>query len=202
MLTDIFDNRHNVGFPLIIIGKFDAGLYGIRPCIVRLEKSGKIMDHELTARAHALVQALKAAGLMMATAESCTGGWIAQCMTAIPGSSVCFDAGFVTYSNTAKQRMLGVEENTLMQHGAVSREVVEEMARGALTRSSAQVSVAVSGIAGPDGGTPNKPVGTVWIAWANGERLRSDCFHFQGDREAVRYQTVIVALMGMQKNIV
>ncbi|MCP5326209.1 MAG: nicotinamide-nucleotide amidase [Oceanospirillaceae bacterium] len=160
------------------------------------------MDYELTSRARALGQELKDAGLMMATAESCTGGWIAQSMTAIAGSSAYFDAGFVTYSNAAKQRMLGVRAETLSQYGAVSRQVVEEMARGALQNSGAQVSVAVSGIAGPDGGSAEKPVGTVWFAWANGERMRSECFQFEGDREAVRYQTVIVALMGMQKNIV
>lgn len=160
------------------------------------------MDDELIHRAKNLGAQLKAAGLMMATAESCTGGWIAQCMTAIPGSSAYFDAGFVTYSNQAKERMLNVDPVTLQQFGAVSRQVVEEMALGALRNSQAQVSVAVSGIAGPDGGSAEKPVGTVWLAWANGERVRSDCFHFKGDREAVRYQTVMVALMGMQKNIV
>lgn len=160
------------------------------------------MDHELITRAGQLVQALRSAGLQMATAESCTGGWIAQSITSIPGSSACFDAGFVTYSNGAKQRMLGVRAETLQQHGAVSREVVEEMALGALQNSDAQVSVAVSGIAGPDGGSAEKPVGTVWLAWAKGDQVRSDCFHFPGDRTAVRYQTVIVALMGMQKNIV
>lgn len=160
------------------------------------------MDDELMLRAKALGQQLKQKGLMMATAESCTGGWIAQCMTALPGSSAYFDAGFVTYSNAAKQRMLGVSPETLRLYGAVSREVVEEMALGALQNSDAQVSVAVSGIAGPDGGSAEKPVGSVWLAWAKGDQVRSDCFHFPGDRTAVRYQTVIVALMGMQKNIV
>ena len=110
-------------------------------------------------------EALKAHGLMLATAESCTGGGVAQAITEVAGSSAWFERGFVTYSNLSKQQMLGVRESTLMQHGAVSEMTVREMVEGALKHSNAQVALAVSGIAGPDGGTPDKPVGTVWFAW-------------------------------------
>ncbi|MDE2311380.1 MAG: nicotinamide-nucleotide amidohydrolase family protein, partial [Betaproteobacteria bacterium] len=108
---------------------------------------------------------LKAQGLMLATAESCTGGGVAQAITDVAGSSAWFERGFIAYSNQAKQQMLGVSEATLNQHGAVSEATVREMAAGALQRSGAHVALAVSGIAGPDGGTPDKPVGTVWFAW-------------------------------------
>lgn len=141
---------------------------------------------------------LKACGWTMTTAESCTGGWIAKRMTDVAGSSQWFDRGFITYSNEAKQDMLGVKTQTLMDHGAVSGEVVHEMATGALSNSRADVAVAVSGIAGPDGGTKEKPVGTVWIAWATrlGE-VRAECFCFDGDRDAVRRQAVITSLEGV-----
>src|SRR3990170_6882256 len=116
---------------------------------------------------------LKAHGLMLATAESCTGGGVAQAITDVAGSSAWFERGFVTYSNLAKQQMLGVSEATLKQYGAVSEAVVREMVAGALKNSTAQVALAVSGIAGPDGGTADKPVGTVWFAWGikHGETL-------------------------------
>ncbi len=136
-------------------------------------------------------------GLMLATAESCTGGWIAQAITSVPGSSQWFERGFVTYSNLSKTEMLGVAKTTLERFGAVSEETVREMARGALERSRAQVSVAVSGIAGPTGGTPDKPVGTVWIAWAF-EDIAARRFHFPGDRQAVRRQAVEEALRGIR----
>jgi nicotinamide-nucleotide amidase len=114
---------------------------------------------------------LKSHGLMLATAESCTGGGVAQAITEVAGSSAWFERGFITYSNLSKQQMLGVRETTLRQHGAVSEATVREMVAGALQHSAAQVSLAVSGIAGPDGGTADKPVGTVWFAWGitNGE---------------------------------
>ena len=134
----------------------------------------------------------------VAVAESCTGGWIAKSLTDIPGSSAWFDRGFVTYSNAAKQDMLGVQADTLAAHGAVSEPVVREMAEGALAHSRARLTVAVSGIAGPGGATPGKPVGTVWLAWAGeGMPTRSACYRFDGDREAVRRQAVEAALQGL-----
>lgn len=140
-------------------------------------------------------RALEQRGLMMATAESCTGGWIAEAITAIPGSSAWFDRGFVTYTYVSKREMLGVRQETLDRHGAVSEAVVLQMVEGALQESAAQVAVAVSGTAGPAGGTPEKPVGTVCFGWAVGDtRPRTQTRHFAGDREAVRRQTVIHAL--------
>jgi nicotinamide-nucleotide amidase len=139
--------------------------------------------------------ALQQRGLMLATAESCTGGWIAEAITMIPGSSAWFERGFVTYTYISKREMLGVLETTLERHGAVSEAVVREMAAGALAASHAQVAVAVSGTAGPGGGTPEKPVGTVCLAWGlkDGE-ARAETRHFPGDREAVRRQSVVHAL--------
>lgn len=142
--------------------------------------------------------ALKARGLMLATAESCTGGWISEAVTMVPGSSDWFERGFVTYTYISKREMLGVQEATLEKHGAVSEEVVREMAEGALARSHAQVAVAVSGVAGPSGGTPGKPVGYVCFAWSmKGGRPRSESKRFPGDREAVRRQSVEHALRGV-----
>ncbi len=139
---------------------------------------------------------------MLATAESCTGGGIAQAVTAIPGASAWFDRGFVVYSNAAKEEVLGVGASTLAAHGAVSEEAVQEMAQGALQRSRAQVAVAVSGIAGPTGGTQEKPVGTVCIAWAVRDGpIRAETRHFLGDREAVRRQAVQAALEGVVRLI-
>ena len=142
--------------------------------------------------------ALKARGLMLATAESCTGGWISEAVTMISGSSDWFERGFVTYTYISKREMLGVKEATLAKHGAVSEEVVREMAEGALARSHAQVAVAVSGVAGPTGGTPEKPVGSVCFAWGtkDGSR-RSETKRYSGDREAVRRQSVEHALKGV-----
>jgi nicotinamide-nucleotide amidase len=135
---------------------------------------------------------------MLVTAESCTGGWVAKCITDIAGSSAWFDRGFVTYSNRAKQDMLGVTAETLEDHGAVSEATVSEMARGALTHSAADIAVAVSGIAGPGGGAPGKPVGTVWFAWlVSGGTPRVETRQFTGDREAVRRQSVVCALEGL-----
>jgi nicotinamide-nucleotide amidase len=140
-------------------------------------------------------RALEARGLMIATAESCTGGWIAEAITAVPGSSGWFDRGFVTYTNIAKREMLGVLAETLERHGAVSEEVVIEMAEGAQQASHAQVAIAVSGVAGPSGGTPQKPVGTVCFAWSiHTIGTHAETQHFAGDREAVRRQSVVHAL--------
>ena len=141
---------------------------------------------------------LRNRGWMLATAESCTGGWIAKTMTDVPGSSGWFERGLVTYSNDAKIELLGVKRITLEHHGAVSGETVAEMAAGVLAHSRVQIAVAVSGIAGPDGGTPAKPVGTVWLAWAvRDEPVRPRRFQFGGNREAVRQQAVRAALEGM-----
>ena len=143
---------------------------------------------------------LLANGQKLAIAESCTGGWVAQCLTAIVGSSDWFERGFVTYSNEAKQEMLGVARETLDRHGAVSVATAQAMAQGALRRSRADWSVAITGIAGPTGGSPDKPVGTVWIGWKRRGRYPiAEVFHFDGDREAVRRQTVAVALLGILK---
>ncbi len=142
--------------------------------------------------------ALKAQHLMLVTAESCTGGWIAKTVTDVVGSSEWFDCGLAAYSYEAKQALLGVRAQTLEQHGAVSRETVLEMVSGALAHSGASISVAVTGIAGPDGGMPDKPVGTVWIGWKRRDGdPRAEVFHFDGDRDAVRRQTVAAALQGL-----
>lgn len=141
---------------------------------------------------------LQAQHLMLATAESCTGGWIAKMITDIPGCSAWFDCGMAAYSYEAKQALLGVRPQTLEEHGAVSRETVMEMVSGALVTSGASVAVAVTGIAGPSGTIPGKPIGTVWLAWKRrGGYPRAEVFHFDGDREAVRRQTVASALQGL-----
>jgi nicotinamide-nucleotide amidase len=156
------------------------------------------MDAELYKLAEEVGRALKRRGLMLATAESCTGGWIAEAVTMVPGSSEWFERGFVTYTNIAKREMLGVGEATLERRGAVSEEVVQEMVSGALARSHAEVAVAVSGVAGPAGGTPEKPVGMVCIAWGAKDGVpHAETRHFPGDREAVRRQAVEHALKGV-----
>ncbi|WDY56877.1 CinA family protein [Pseudomonas sp. PSKL.D1] len=151
----------------------------------------------ITALAARLGEHLRHLGAQVTTAESCTGGGIAEAITRVSGSSAWFEAGYVTYSNAQKTRQLDVPEVLFGQVGAVSQEVVEAMARGAQAASGARFAVAVSGIAGPDGGSPAKPVGTVWLAWADGDRVISERRHFDGDREAVRRQTVIAALDGL-----
>lgn len=145
---------------------------------------------------------LKSRGMMLTTAESCTGGGVAQAVTAVAGSSAWFDRGFVTYSNLSKQQMLGVQEPTLIAYGAVSEAVVREMAEGALRNSEAHVAVAVSGIAGPDGGSPEKPVGTVWFAWSLVNGVTTTARHlFHGGRDEVRAQSVRVALQGVLERL-
>lgn len=136
------------------------------------------------------------------TAESCTGGGIAEAITRIAGSSAWFEAGFVTYSNQQKTRQLDVPQPLFTQVGAVSREVVEAMVRGAQAHSDARFAVAVSGVAGPGGGSPEKPVGTVWLAWGVGDEVTAECRHFPGDRDEVRRQTVIAALEGLIRRTV
>ena len=141
---------------------------------------------------------LLANGQKLATAESCTGGWVAQCMTSVAGSSDWFERGFVTYSNEAKHEMLGVGFETLISHGAVSEATAAAMAAGALRNSHADWALAITGVAGPGGGSPDKPVGTVCFAWAGPEgRLEVTTCHFHGGREEIRAQSVAYALAGV-----
>ncbi|HEY8250076.1 MAG TPA: CinA family protein [Burkholderiales bacterium] len=149
-----------------------------------------------------LGQRLKAQGEKLVTAESCTGGWVAQVVTSVAGSSDWFERGFVTYSNDAKQELLGVRPSTLETHGAVSEQTAREMAQGALARSKGSIALAVTGVAGPGGGSREKPVGMVCFAWAYGKDLESETRRFPGDRESVRRQSVIHALEGVLKRII
>jgi nicotinamide-nucleotide amidase len=155
-------------------------------------------EDDVTRLARRLARACQRRGVRLAVAESCTGGGVASACTRIPGSSRWFERGMVTYTNVAKREMLGVSEETLQAHGAVSGEVASEMAAGALRFSHADVSVAVTGIAGPGGGVPGKPVGTVHFAWGvrDGD-IQARRFLFKGDRAAVRLQSVAVALQGL-----
>jgi nicotinamide-nucleotide amidase len=161
------------------------------------------MDDELYELAEELGRKLKVAGLKIATAESCTGGWIAEVITEVPGSSAWFDRGFVTYSNNAKVQMLGVDRATLLRHGAVSIETAKQMVTGALVNSEADWAIAVTGIAGPEGGSEEKPVGTVYIAWqhvsgfSTVERLK-----FSGNRHQIRKQTVKKAFDGLLAHLI
>ncbi|MFC5741682.1 CinA family protein [Dyella tabacisoli] len=156
-------------------------------------------DTDLQVLADALGVQLRATHQRLVTAESCTGGWIAKVATDIAGSSDWFDCGIVAYSYEAKQALLGVRPQTLEIHGAVSRETAMEMVSGALITAGASLAVAVTGIAGPGGGSEDKPVGTVWVAWKRrGGYARAEVFHFAGDREAVRRQTVAKALIGVR----
>lgn len=156
------------------------------------------MDQLLTDIAGDLAERLRARSQWLAVAESCTGGWMAQTCTDLAGSSAWFDRGFVTYSNAAKQEMLGVGGRTLIEHGAVSEAVIREMAVGVLANSRADHSIAISGIAGPAGGTPDKPVGTVWFAWADRDgHVVARRHRLFGDREMVRRQAVAIALAGL-----
>ena len=157
-----------------------------------------VNDARLQALARQLGAAAQARHHSLVTAESCTGGWIAKVLTDIAGSSAWFECGIAAYSYESKQALLGVRPETLEQHGAVSRETVLEMVSGALVHSGATLAVAVTGIAGPTGGMPDKPVGTVWIAWKRrGGYASAEVLHFDGDREAVRRQTVAKALEGL-----
>jgi len=157
-------------------------------------------DAGLRALAETVGARMRAQRQMLVTAESCTGGWIAKTVTDVAGSSEWFDCGIVAYSYEAKQALLSVNPHTLEAHGAVSRETVIEMVSGALVHSGASVAIAVTGIAGPGGGTADKPVGTVWIGWKRrGGYPEAELFHFDGDREAVRRQTVAAALAGLER---
>lgn len=159
-------------------------------------------DFELCSGAEAVARRLLESGWMLTVAESCTGGWLAKVCTDLAGSSQWFERGFVTYTNRAKREMLGVAEETLTAHGAVSEATVAEMATGALQNSCANVAVAISGIAGPSGATDEKPVGTVCFGFAlqGGETWTERC-HFEGDREAVRRQSVLYGLQGILRRL-
>ncbi|MGD8928765.1 MAG: CinA family protein [Lysobacterales bacterium] len=155
-------------------------------------------DAELEILVGAVAERLLRKGLKLATAESCTGGWIAKCCTDRAGSSDWFERGFVTYSNAAKLDMLGVDAADLERDGAVSRTIAAQMAEGACRHSGADIALAVTGIAGPDGGSPEKPVGTVWFGWSRGGApAQTERVRFDGGREAVRRQTVTHALQGL-----
>ncbi|MFZ1626043.1 MAG: nicotinamide-nucleotide amidohydrolase family protein [Gammaproteobacteria bacterium] len=154
-------------------------------------------DADLAALVETLATRLAALDARIATAESCTGGWLAKCLTDRPGSSAWFEYGFVTYGNAAKLALLGVGEGTLAAHGAVSEEVAEQMAIGARLASGAEIAVSITGVAGPDGGTADKPVGTVWLAWTGpGPVLMAERRQFAGNRDAIRRQSVAAALEG------
>ncbi len=159
-------------------------------------------DHESIHKlASAVVTALESSSKAVATAESCSGGWIAKAITDIAGASAVFHYGIVSYSNGAKESLLGVKNETLVEHGSVSEAVVREMARGVMNLSGSDIAVAVSGVAGPDGGSDAKPVGTVWFAWAirDGAKknVATNLQQFSGDRELIRELTVAHALQGV-----
>lgn len=158
----------------------------------------RVSDEELHQLAVELGDRLRARGWMLATAESCTGGWVGHLLTSLPGSSHWYERGFITYANAAKIEMLGVPQATLESHGAVSEETAAAMAAGALKHSHAQAALAISGIAGPGGGTPQKPVGLVCYGWAleDGTVMSSTC-RLDGDREEIRSRAVAAALRGL-----
>jgi nicotinamide-nucleotide amidase len=167
-----------------------------------MESASVPTDEALRQLAEEVATRMRERRLMLVTAESCTGGFIAKVLTDLPGSSAWFDAGVVTYSYEAKEALLGVNPRTLERTGAVSEETVLEMVSGALARFGAGAAVAVTGIAGPSGGTVDKPVGTVWIGWKlRGGYAHARVFHFAGDRDAIRRQTVAAALSGLGKEL-
>lgn len=159
-------------------------------------------DERIAGLVERVAHLLQAREARLATAESCTGGWIAKSLTDQPGSSAWFEYGVVAYSNGAKETLLALDPGLIDAHGAVSGEVAERMAAAVRAVSDADISVAVTGIAGPDGGTPEKPVGTVWLAWDGpGMRVATRCELFSGDRESIRRQTVIAALNGLLRQL-
>lgn len=161
-----------------------------------------VTDAKLTALSAEVGQALAGAGVMLATAESCTGGWVGRAITSVSGSANWYERGFITYSEAAKQEMLGVSAAVLQRHGAVSEPTARAMAEGALAHSHAQVSLAVTGVAGPTGGSEQKPVGMVWFAWAaRGRPTLAVCRLLDGDREAIRRQSAAIALRGLLKSL-
>ncbi|MEJ2670312.1 MAG: CinA family protein [Gammaproteobacteria bacterium] len=161
-----------------------------------------VLDKTVFDLAERLGEQLVTRGCFLAAAESCTGGELAACITDVPGSSAWFDVGFVVYSNAAKQRTLGVPEAVIAQHGAVSQAVVEALVRGIFVNSEADVAVSISGVAGPSGGSLDKPVGTVWLAFGlRHEPVETLLCHFSGDRASVRQQAVRVSLMRLMRLI-
>jgi nicotinamide-nucleotide amidase len=171
----------------------DCPASGDRITLLTLDHKRQLID----SLSQALGTLLLERGMMVATAESCTGGWASEAITGVPGSSAWFDRGFVTYSNHSKKDLLGVKASSIERFGAVSEKVVCEMAKGAVKHSRAAWAVAISGIAGPDGGTADKPVGTVWIAWASRSGVESAHWIFEGDRAQVRANAVMAALQGL-----
>jgi nicotinamide-nucleotide amidase len=160
------------------------------------------MSDPLTTLATLVGTRLNTRGFLLATAESCTGGWAAQAVTAVAGSSAWFDRGFITYSNEAKREMLGVPSGILAQFGAVSEETAREMAAGALEHSRAHVSLSITGVAGPSGGTPDKPVGMVCFGWARRDSgVETATRRLEGDRESIRRQAVMLALAGVMERL-
>jgi len=159
-----------------------------------------ISDADLQQLTTQVAEVLLARKWLLSSAESCTGGWLAKCCTDIAGSSVWFDRGVVTYSNQSKQDLLNVKASTLDKFGAVSEQTAIEMAQGCLATSGADISVSITGIAGPDGGSSDKPVGTVWLAWATQFSAKTELHQFSGNRDAVRRQAVSIALSGIIKN--
>lgn len=163
-----------------------------------MTRDGEGSDRELQDAVVRLADGMRRRGWHLCTAESCTGGYLAKVMTDLAGSSEWFECGFVTYSNAAKSRQLGVSPDTLQTQGAVSEAVVNEMAAGALRASGTDVAVAVSGVAGPGGGSEEKPVGTVWLAWGmRGRATVARRFRFHGDRARVRHQAVVAGVAGL-----
>jgi nicotinamide-nucleotide amidase len=161
------------------------------------QRVASLANLDLATLAERLGRACLARGVTVTTAESCTGGGVASAITAVAGSSGWFETGYVTYADAAKTRLLGVSERLLAGCGAVSREVVEAMVAGACRDSGAGFGVAISGVAGPDGGSEEKPVGTVWLAWGDAEGAEAECHRYPGDRRAVREQAVREALVGL-----
>jgi len=162
-----------------------------------MQKISDVDLHQLTTK---VAKFLLEKHWLLSSAESCTGGWVAKCCTDIAGSSTWFERGVVTYSNQSKQELLNVKADTLEQFGAVSEQIALEMAQGCLTQSSANISLSITGIAGPDGGSKEKPIGTVWIAWATNFSAKATLYHFSGNRDAIRRQAVYTALSGIIKN--
>ncbi|MDP6450427.1 MAG: CinA family protein [Gammaproteobacteria bacterium] len=159
-------------------------------------------DEPIASLVERVAQLLTAREARLATAESCTGGWIAKSLTDLPGSSAWFEYGVVVYSNDAKEMLLALDPELLTAHGAVSDEVAVQMAAAVRAVSDADISVAVTGIAGPEGGTADKPVGMVWLAWDGpGMRATSRCMIFSGNRESIRRQTVVAALQGILRQL-
>lgn len=155
-------------------------------------------EADITALLNTVASQLLAANQRVASAESCTGGWLAKAITDLDGSSQWFECSIVTYSNQTKQDFLGVSSESLEQYGAVSEAVVKEMVQGLLQRCMADIGVSISGVAGPGGGSLDKPVGTVWIAWAKNAQIKTTKFQFEGDRREVRLQAVYEALKGVE----